>query len=246
MFEFLGHPGNLPFAAALVVLVGLGIIELVGLIIGIGLTSLLDDLLPDLDFDSDRLGVDVDIDAGVDALDAEGDLTHVAINKSGLSGILRALSWLGLGRVPILVYLVLFIVFFSCTGLIMQMTLFSLTNQQFMLPGWISWVPALIVTVPMTRIGAYQIGKLVPKVETDAVSEKTFIGRVAKVTLGNNQPGEQVQARLADENGQNHYVMVKPDSKESTFEMGDDVLLVKRENGSFRGIHNPSSAMTDV
>ncbi|MCF6235480.1 MAG: YqiJ family protein [Gammaproteobacteria bacterium] len=81
--------------------------------------------------------------------------------------------------------------------------------------------------------------------ETDAVSEETFIGRVAKITLGKAEISSPAQAKLKDEHGQIHYIMVEPDMQNEIFETGRLVILVSRVGAIFKAIPNDKSVLFD-
>ena len=72
-------PGNLPFAVALIVMGGLTALEVLGTLLGMGLSQLIDSALPDFD-----LGLDADADVGVDlGADAGVDLHGGAAGARG-------------------------------------------------------------------------------------------------------------------------------------------------------------------
>ncbi|MEL6964311.1 MAG: OB-fold-containig protein, partial [Pseudomonadota bacterium] len=73
----------------------------------------------------------------------------------------------------------------------------------------------------------------------------SFVGRVATITLGSARLGQPAQAKLQDQHGQTHYVMVEPDRQDITFEQGSRVLLVARARGVFRAIKNKNNALID-
>ena len=73
MFQMITAPENAPFAVALMVMLGIAVIEGVGAIFGAGLSSLLDTLVGDVDLDAD---VDGDVDGGSGQIPGSGLLTH--------------------------------------------------------------------------------------------------------------------------------------------------------------------------
>jgi hypothetical protein len=78
-----------------------------------------------------------------------------------------------------------------------------------------------------------------PKDETTAVSDASLVGRVGTIVIGVARAGNPAQARIHDEHGTAHYVMVEPDGPE-TFATGTSVLLVRHVSGRrFHAIHNP-------
>jgi hypothetical protein len=82
-----------------------------------------------------------------------------------------------------------------------------------------------------------------PKDETEAVSEKSFIGLVAVVTTGKAGMGSPAQGKLTDRYGQAHYVMIEPDEAGEEFLQGAEVLLVSRHGATFKAIRNTSAAL---
>jgi hypothetical protein len=223
MLEFLTADGNQPFTVALTVMLIIAVIEGVTSLLGAGLSELIDALLPDIDLD-----VDVDLDAG-----------GVASGNS----LSRLLGWLRVGQVPVLILLIIFLTAFGLIGLGIQS--FSLGTMGFLFPGWIASVPALFLALPVVRVLGGGLAKIIPKDETDAVSEASFVGRIAVITLGNARRGYPAEARLKDEHGQLHYVMVEPDSDAEELEQGSTILLVKQESSVFRAIRNTSDALID-
>lgn len=249
--EFLLIPQNLPFAVALTVMLAIALLEGALTLVGLGFSSLLDNLIPD-GFGAEALG-DLDLDAD---LDLDGDLAPsggidpgASLDPSGAgeigsaSALSRVLGWLCVGRVPVLVLVVVFLTAFGLDGLLIQGLLQGLTT--FLLPAWIAWIPALALALPMTsRIGR-GIARIIPKDETSAVSRESLVGRLATVTLGEARQGAPAQARVRDENGKSHYVMVEPDDPKGAFQADDRVLLVTRRGAVFRAIENTSAALVD-
>lgn len=239
MLEFLGAAENMPFSVAIGVMFGLAVLEGVGLLMGAGLSQLLDSLLPEFDADLD-LDVDADLDMDTD-LDVDADADVDGGDLHGPGAFAQILGWFHIGRVPLLVVLVLFLMSFGVIGLAIQSTVGELTGH--LLPAALASVPAFLGAVPVVRVVGGLIARLIPKEETSAVSQRTFIGRVAVVVLGTARAGEPAQARLRDEYGRSHYVMVEPDVAGEEFATGEEVLLVKSAGARFRGIRPPSEAL---
>ncbi len=229
MFEHFFSSENVPFAAAIVMMVGLGVLEGLGLFFGTGISHLLDSLIPDLD-----ANVDVGADAST-AVDAAHGPTPGLVS--------HILGWLRVGQVPLLILLVWFLFCFGILGLGLQALLFAVAG--FMLPGWLAALPVLVACLPLVRGFGGLVGRLMPKDDTQAVGLDTFVGRIAVVVLGTAKEGEAAQARLTDRFGRAHYVRVEPDAQDLEFPQGTEVLLVKREGALFRAIKNPSPILTD-
>ena len=190
---------NLPFAAALVLMVLLAIAQAIGL--------------------GDMFG-DADLDADID-----GD---AAIHAGPLDGLA---SLFGIGRVPFMVWLALFLFLFSAIGLGIQELADSLTGSA--LGRWLAAVLAVGGALPVTGALARPLGRLLPHDETTAVTLDTLVGRRATVTDGVARSGSPARARVYDFHGHPHHVMVEPHEASSELHSGDEVLLVRREGNQF-------------
>ncbi|WP_394652478.1 OB-fold-containig protein [uncultured Sphingomonas sp.] len=144
------------------------------------------------------------------------------------------LGWLGIGRVPLLILLVLYLASFGLIGLIGQQLSHDLLGG--LQPLWIAAPAAAIVALPATGVAARLIGGLVPQDHTTAIPIEDLVGRPATIQIGRATPGSPARARVVDRFGQAHHVMVEPDNAGQTFLEGEIVLLVRRDGDSFRAI----------
>jgi len=233
MTEFILASENLPFAIALGLMFAIGLLEGVTTLLGFGVSSLIESLLPEMDVDVDfDIDADADIDAGPDLGDA------------GSAGALsRLLGWFNIGKVPVLVLFILFLLGFGLTGLIIQFVAQNMTGRA--LPAFLASLPAFAFAITDVKILGAAMAKVMPREETEAVSENSFIGRIAVITLGTAKKGQPAQARVRDQHGQAHYLMVEPDSEEHVFEAGSEVLLVMHAGAVFYAIPNPGGALSE-
>lgn len=192
---------NLPFAAALVLMVMLAVVQVVGLA----------DFLGDVDAD---FGADIDGDA--------------AISAGPLDGLF---SVIGLGRVPLMVWLVLFLGLFAALGVGIQELAIGFTGGP--LDRWLAAVCAAGAALPVTGAIARPLGRILPHDETTAVSTDTLVGRRAVITDGTARSGSPARARVADMHGHPHHVMVEPHETTGELRSGEEVLLVRREDNLF-------------
>ncbi|MFY7761570.1 OB-fold-containig protein [Aquidulcibacter sp.] len=155
--------------------------------------------------------------AGLDGLDGDGD-----VNGSG-GGIL---GYLNVGRLPFTLFFATACAVFGLTGLAIQQASFAVTGQ--VLPMAVAAPLALLGSVPGTRWISRLLGRLMPKTETTALSQHDLVGLTAIVTLGVAKRGSPAQARVRDQFGQNHYVMVEPARAEEALSEGQAVLLTQR------------------
>jgi hypothetical protein len=195
-------PETLPFGVALLIMIGLGVIEGIGIFIAMSPSQIFDH--------------------------------QFEVNHPDVDG---PLGWLHVGRVPILVLLILFLLGFAISGYVIQILCSSLFG---------GYIPALVAAIPATLIGLSNVRGLggllaliIPKDETTAVSEKTLIGRAGNVVTGTSRQGMAAQVKIRDQHGYYHYLMVEPDDAGDEFEEGSEVLIVKKQGAIYRGIRNP-------
>lgn len=164
-------------------------------------------------------GIDLDSDADLD-MDADGDL--------------NLLGWLGVGRVPLMILLALFLAAFGVIGLIGQQVVANLTGV--LASGWLAAPAAAIAALPVTGLGARGLARILPGDLTTAIDVEELVGRGAVIVTGRATQGSPARARAEDRFGQSHYFMVEPDNPGTAFEEGERVLLVRRQGDCFRAI----------
>jgi hypothetical protein len=186
---------NMPFAAALVLMVLLALLQAVGLGHAFG---------------------DHDLDADHDGL-ADG-----------------LLSFLGIGRVPFMVWLASFLLVFAALGVGIQALADGLLGAPF--DRWVAAAIAAVAALPVTGLLARPIGAILPGDETTAVGLDSLVGRRAKIVTGHAAAGNPARARVHDHHGRPHYVMVEPHEAGSEMLEDDELLLVRREGETFYGV----------
>ncbi|WP_431225592.1 YqiJ family protein [Serratia sp. L9] len=165
------------------------------------------------------------IDAAID--------THPDITL-GENIFAHSLSWLHIGRLPFLVILVLFLGGFSLSGLVLQW----LAGGG--LPVWLATIGAFMIGVFCVRWCGRGIARYLPRDESNAVSTDSFVGRMATMTGATAKAGSPAEARLADQHGRSHYILIEPDEAGVSFTRGEKVLVTARISGSrFSGSTNP-------
>ena len=217
MLALLGASQNLPFTVSLAVMLVIFVVELVALLIGGGISESLDAMLPDMEL--------------------EVGLENTA------SSFTRLLGWLHVGKVPLLMLLIVFLTAFGLIGLVLQGIAHNLVGS--FMPAWLASIPAFAASLPVVRTGGAVLAKIMPNDETDAVSSSTFIGRVATVTLGEATAGSSAEAKVTDEHGYTHYIMVEPDSEGVSFPQGSQVLLTEEHGAVFKGIRSDSDGLKE-
>ncbi|WP_299472117.1 YqiJ family protein [uncultured Roseibium sp.] len=249
MVDFILAGPNTPFAVALGLMIAIALAEGVGTLMGLGLSSMIDSLLPEVDLpDVDLPDMDApDFDAEITGGALPGDLETVAAGTevtgpAGQGIFSQILGWLCFGRVPALIILVIFLTGFGLAGYVLQSLVQSVTG--FLLPGILASAGAFAGALPFTRVTALGLSKVMPKDESDAVSRQTFVGKPAVIVQGNAKAGLPAQARLKDASGQSHYLLVEPDVDGEELEQGTDIIIVRQKGPHFTAIRNTNATLT--
>lgn len=209
MIEFLLADINIGFAIALCSVLALAILEGVGMLIGLSMMNLLDHISPvDLDIE-----VDADLPAG---------------------GLTPLLGWLCLNRLPLLIWLVLFLTSFGITGYTLNYVL--LNNFSANLPEILTYGLSFICSLYATHYIGKPLSRLLPKNESSAISNNSFNGLIATITIGTAKQDSPAEASLTDSFNQKHYVLVTPDSETEEFNQGQQVVLVEKKESFWLAI----------
>jgi hypothetical protein len=230
MMDWVGRAGNAPFVIALLIMLGLTAVELIAMLIGFSVNDAVDDLFVPHS--------DVDAPSG----EASHGLDTISVDGPGM--VARFLAWLYVGKVPVLMVLIVLLTVFGLCGLIMQNILESLTGIE--LPASIAGPVVLIAVLPIVRACTAGIHRILPADESSAVDPSTFVGRTACITNGVARTGLPADARLLDQFGTEHHVLVEPEDADQTFPAGTIVLVVRQTGAArFSAIANPNNALTD-
>ncbi|MBP0577903.1 DUF1449 family protein [Labrys sp. LIt4] len=215
--ETLVQPGTAPFWVALLTVIGIGVVELVSMLLGASVSALLDD-----SFGFHDLGHH-----------ASGD------HESSLLGAWS--SWLNAGGVPLLVLIVILLSAFAAFGFAIQSVALGLAGP---LPALISVPGALAAAVPTTRWISRGIARIIPRDETSVLSQDEFIGLVGTVTIGPLDQGNPGSVRVKDRYDNFHALRAKA-APGHVIETGALVLIVDGADGLFQAIPAPQALDSD-
>jgi hypothetical protein len=237
MTILLFEPDLLPFTIALGVMFGLLFLELLALMFG---GSLMAGGEAEVDIDMD-IGADADLDFDIDAdladFDADFDLDGVGAEGAELGEIDAAggaetgvpggiLSWLGLGQVPFLIWLGVFLALFGLGGVIAQSVLKGTLG--FALPPALASIAVGVPVLGITRNFARGFARLFPKVETQALSQNHLGRRRGVISQGTAARGRPAEVRVADRFGNMHYLRAEPLRDGVELKQGTEVLVLRK------------------
>lgn len=212
MWNFVMMPQNMPFCVAITVVLMIALLEGVGVFLGAGVSTFLENLVPSFDFD-------------VDTPDLEAS-----------SALGKALSWLNIGKVPVLVWIIINLLIFGFIGLMIQGI--SEATVGYLLPASLASLASMVIALPLVRTCINGLAAIMPEDETNAVSMDDFIGKVAVITLGKASYNRPARAKVKDRFGKSHYILVAPDNEGDNFKQGESVLIIKRDSAIYKCIEN--------
>lgn len=230
--ELLLHAEMTPFTIALALVIGLLLIELFGVLLGVSVLGA-GGAEADADFDAD-FDTDFDLDADA-AFETEADL-GAEDAAEGPSDALAGgwLSWLGVGRAPLMIWIAGVLTGFGVAGYMLQ----TLTAMLFggLAPVGIAVVLALLPGLAFGATFARWIARLAPKLETAAVSERHLGGVVGVIAQGQAARGRPAQARVKDRHGETHHIRVEPIDDTDVLTAGEDVVVLRARDGAYRAM----------
>ncbi|MEP2988600.1 MAG: YqiJ family protein [Parasphingorhabdus sp.] len=179
------------------------------LLLGILQTIGLSDFGPDFGTDLDG---DVDLDSPADGM----------------------LAFLGVGRLPLMMLIVIFLALFSMVGFAGQQFYEALFGQ--LLTPWLAVPASVLVSLPLLGAIAVPLSRIIPQDETTAIHIEWLVGKRAKIQIGESRVGYAARAKIEDRHGHSHFIMVEPDSDGDSFAAGEEVLIVRKEGEIFKAI----------
>lgn len=215
LIEFIGAEQNGAFTIALAVMFMIAVLEGITVLIGMGISEMLETVLPDMDFD-------------------------VSTPEAPQSIMSKLLGWINFGKVPVLIIFVCFLTAFGIAGYLLQYLVYGLSSM--LIPQLFAVPVALVVAMPFVRLFTNVLQKIMPKDESSALSEESFVGAVAIITLGKATKGSPAEAKVKDKYGQTHYFMIQPEDDEE-FSQGEQVLLLRPSSNGFFAIKNNTTSL---
>jgi membrane protein implicated in regulation of membrane protease activity len=206
--------------------------------------------------------VDMDHDVGVThdaAVDHEAGVEHAAEAGHALVGgigheahdlhlsgdyeeslLMRGLSLLGFGKVPLSILVTCLLVIFGVTGLICN-GLFEWVFPFKWAPGiyfWFSLAAALVCSFSLTGMTARGLSRIMPTSETYAIAPEDLVGRIGTVVWGLHE-AQTGDVDVQDAAGDWHRVGARP--VDGDIAKGASVILARyhRDGGYFDAAQSP-------
>ena len=211
MWELATHNSNVIFSICIVLVFMFGMLETLLLCFGGGSQGFLEQFLPE-----------------------NSAIKDPEINLTESQGITQQLlDWLYIGRLPLLIWFILFLTIYGLSGLMIQ-ALFQRFTDMY-LSAWIIAPACLFLVMPLIRLAAKLLEKILPKDETTAIYSEQLIGRSALIILGNARLNSPAQGKVYDQFNQVHYVLLEPE-EDIVLQQGETVILTQQTNVGFKAI----------
>lgn len=142
-----------------------------------------------------------------------------------------ALAWLGLGRVPFSVLLVILAAGFAGCGFASQAMALAAFGAPLAWP--LAAAGALVASLPLTAYATAMIAHLVPREESYGTRREDLVGRPGVVVQGTATAALPAEARVDDPSGRPVYVAVVPAAACGPIPQGTRVVLTGRQGIAF-------------
>ena len=213
MFETLVSAPYMPFTAALALLAALVVLELALLLVGGSLIG----------------GAEVDAELDLSEIDA-AETAAPSKPDAAPSGLA---SLLGLGKVPLLIWLGAFLAGFGLSGYTAQtltQSLLGLTAPALAL------VPlAAVAGIGIARVYGAAFARLIPGTETSAQSAAALSRLRGVVSQGTARAGQPAEVRVTDRHGNLQFLRAEPLDRSAEIRQGQEVLVLRLPSGPDRG-----------
>jgi membrane protein implicated in regulation of membrane protease activity len=156
--------------------------------------------------------------------------TNIDFGHPSDNGVINAISWINVGGVPLLIFLLLVLGAFSITGFLIQDIARLVAGP---LPATLASVGAVVVSVPLVRATSRAIARVIPKDESYVVGLGDLVGRVGEVVIGPLDQGPPGRVSVADIHGNRHFVWAVAAPSSPPLPQGTMVLLVDRDGTRF-------------
>lgn len=205
MLEFFTSNANIIFNIAIAIVLILGLLECLGLLLGVSLSAFMDNLSPfDIELSSE--------------INKSADISD--------TGVSQVFNWLSLDKLPLMIWLVVFLTSFAVLGYVLNFISYKMFGFSF--PSYISVPIAIFMGLIATGRLGNSLSRLIPKNQSSAVSVSSFSGQIATIISGTARVGSPAEGRVVDEFNQKHYVLIEPMEPKCKFVAGERVLLIKK------------------
>jgi hypothetical protein len=155
------------------------------------------------------------------------------------------LDWLGLGgELPILVWLTSLLGCFTLVGLAIQQGATAVAGAP--LHWGLAATGALVAGTALNTLTANGLARIMPGFETTVISTDILLRCRATILEGTARRGSPARAKVVDQHGQAHYIMVEPHDDKDAIASGEVALLVRRDGVLFFGLPDGDALLRSI
>ena len=178
------------------------------------------------------------IGLGLGHLDVHTDL-HAEADSGGV------LDWLGLGHdLPILIWLTSLLGCFTLAGIAIQQGATALAGAP--LHWGLASGGALIAGSLLNTLAANGLARIMPGFETSVISTDDFLRRRGTILEGTARRGSPARAKIVDQHGQAHFIMVEPHDDHDAIAAGETALIVRRDGKLFYALPEANALLRSI
>jgi len=169
---------------------------------------------------------------------------HVDVHGEAEGGP-EFLSWLGFGNgLPILIWLTSLLGCFTLAGVVIQQVATGLQGAP--LHWGMATAAAAVIGLIANMVTARGLARIMPGYESTVVSVEDLLMRRGTILEGTARRGQPARAKVVDQHGQAHYVMVEPHNDSDVVAPGETALLVRRAGPTFFVVPDVSPSLRAI
>lgn len=170
---------------------------------------------------------EIDKDIDLHHMDKDIDIHHGNSPQEGFS----LLSYLGIGRCPVSIVLMLLGVSWGFVGLVCNGVFHALWVIPPLLYFWISATIALIIALPFTSFMSRIIARIMPRKGTTAISLESLVGKTGESSVTIDSKSGRVRVR--DDYNSLHNIYCRTSPEDNPIPPNKEVLILSRGTDGF-------------
>jgi len=164
------------------------------------------------------------------------------LDADGHAGLL---DWLGLGgEMPILIWLTSLLGCFTVAGVAIQQVATALAGAPLSLG--LACGGAFVAGAAANTFVANGLARILPGFETTVISTDELLRTRGTVLEGTARRGAPARAKVVDQYGQAHFVMLEPHNDADVIPAGSTALLVRREGQLFFALPEDNARLQPI
>jgi hypothetical protein len=145
---------------------------------------------------------------------------------------------------PILIWLTSLLGCFTLAGIAIQQGATALTG------GPLHWGlasgGAFVAGALLNTLAANGLARIMPGFETSVISTDDFLRLRGTILEGTARRGSPARAKIVDQHGQAHFIMVEPHDDTDAIAAGETALIVRRDGKLFYALPDANALLQSI